>query len=304
MKEVLSDIVICGAGPAGLTAAIYARRACLETIVIDKQMSGGQMLTTTEIANYPGVPETDGTSLSMKMDEHAKSLGAEFINEEITAFDFTKGALTVTTSDTVVKAKAVILAMGASRRTLAVDGEERLIGRGVSYCATCDGFFFRGKNVAVVGGGNSALEEAIYLSQICKEVTLIHRRDEFRGVKHLEEQVRKNEKIKLLLNSKVEKIDGENKVEKIVVNTSGTSSEYPIDAVFVSVGTIPVNALLKDLITLTASGHVNAGEDTKTNIEGVFAAGDLRQKPLYQIITAASDGAIAATMAHAFIHGQ
>ena len=297
------DVAIIGEGPAGMTAAIYATRAGLSTVIIEKAFSGGQMGITPEIDNYPGFESISGFELAINMSNHAKKLGAEIKRADVSEFVFKDGENTIRTSAGDIEAKTVILALGASHRKLSVEGEERYTGLGVSYCATCDGNFFRGREVCVVGGGNTALEDALYLSKICTKVYLIHRRDSFRGFDALSKRIFETENIFPVLDSVVESINGEERVSSVSVrNTkSGEVREIPVSGCFVAIGMEPNTELVRGKINLTASGHIAAGEDTETNLPGVFAAGDIRQKVSYQIITAAADGAVAATRAGAYI---
>lgn len=297
------DVIIIGAGPAGLSAGIYAARAGLKTLIIERLFSGGQISTSFEIENYPGFTVIGGADIGFKMEEHAKKAGAEFKNTEVLSVSLNGKVKIIKTSSEELEAKSVILAMGAKRREIGAQNEQRFYGQGVSYCATCDGAFYKNKTVAVVGGGNTALEDALYLANLCSKVYLIHRRDEFRGVKVLSDNVKKASNIELLLNKKVDSINGENTVSTLTLTDTKTSekSEIKVDGLFVAVGTVPETVLVKDIIALDENGYIKAGEDCKTNIEGVFAAGDLRLKPLKQVITAASDGAVAATAAAAYI---
>lgn len=306
MKEVLADILVVGGGPAGLTAAIYARRAGLGATVVEKLFYGGQITTTPDIANYPGLPNVEGFELAGILERQAKELGAELMSAEVTGFDFTPGELAVLTKPGRMNCRAMILAMGAQRRKLGIEGEEAFAGRGVSYCATCDGNFFAGKDVAVIGGGNTALEDALYLAGLCDKVYLVHRREEFRGGRALESSVRETSNIELSLNRIPLKIEGGMKVESLTVKDVKTGEEetLPVSAVFIAVGTVAETGLLRGLIPLDSQGRIEAGEDCSTPVPGVFAAGDLRKKPLYQIITAASDGAVAATAAFHFLRGE
>ncbi len=303
MWEVLSDVLIVGAGPAGLTAAMYACRAGMKALVAEKLVPGGQMGSTPEIANYPGVPDTSGWALTELMRGQAKALGAEIRTAEATGFDFAPGDLAVLTTDGPLTARAIILALGARRRTLGIPGEAEFTGRGVSYCATCDGNFFKGRDVAVVGGGNTALEDALYLAGLCRGVTLIHRRDAFRGGRVLEERVRATPNITLCLNAVPTRVEGSASAEAVTLRdcVTGQESRLAASALFVAVGTVPETELLRGLLPLDAQGRVLAGEDTKTPVAGVFVAGDMRAKPLYQIVTATADGAVAATAAFQFL---
>ncbi len=297
------DVAIVGEGPAGMTAAIYATRAGLSTVIIEKAFSGGQMGITPEIDNYPGFESISGFELAMNMANHAKKLGAEVKRADVLEFVFKDGENIVKTSSGDIEAKTVILALGASHRKLGVPGEEKYTGLGVSYCATCDGNFFRGREVCVIGGGNTALEDALYLSKICTKVYLIHRRDSFRGFDALAKRIFETENISPVLDSVVESINGEERVSSVTVRNvkSDEITEIPISGCFVAVGMEPNTELLKEKVKLTASGHIAAGENTETNLPGVFAAGDIREKISYQIITAAADGAVAASRAGAYI---
>lgn len=297
------DVAIIGEGPAGMTAAIYTTRAGLSTVVVEKMFAGGQMGETPEIDNYPGFESVSGFELSSKMSAHAKKAGAESVHADVLGFEFSEGNNIIKTSDRDIIAKTIILSMGASHRQLGVPGENEYRGRGVSYCATCDGNFFRGRDVCVVGGGNTALEDALYLANICNKVYLIHRRDSFRGFETLAKKVSDCNNIELILNSVVEKISGDEKVSSVSLRnkTSNEHSEISVSGCFIAVGTTPNTELIRDKITLTDSGHIDAGEDTVTNLPGIFAAGDIRNKVSYQIVTACADGAVAAHMAGIFI---
>lgn len=297
------DVAIIGEGPAGMTAAIYATRAGLSAVVLEKAFPGGQMAITPEIDNYPGFEHISGFELSDKMSKQAKNLGAEIMRADVSNIDFTPGNNTITTTKGEISAKTVILALGASHRTLGIPGEDAFRGKGVSYCATCDGNFFRGRDVCVIGGGNTALEDALYLSNICNKVYLIHRRDTFRGFDALVKRVLETENIVTVLDSVPEEICGDERVTSISVKNvkSSETSSIAVSGCFVAIGTAPNTDLVRDKITLTADGHIAAGENTETNLPGVYAAGDVREKVSYQIITAASDGAVAAHMAGIFI---
>lgn len=288
------DVIIIGAGPAGLNSALYSSRAGLKTLVLEKTFVGGQAATTYEVDNYIGVEKCDGATLAMKMEAQAKSFGAEIKYEDV--LDINIEEKRIKTGKNEYKAKAIILAMGANPRTLGLENESRLRGRGVSYCATCDGNFFKNKTACVVGGGDTALEDALYLSALCKKVYLIHRRDKFRAVNHLCEKVGKNSKIELIMDSTVEKINGEDLMESIIVKNVKTNEETKIetDALFVAIGTKPNSEIVKGKIDMDNGGYIITDENMQTSKEGIFAAGDIRQKVLRQIITAASDGAIAA----------
>lgn len=300
------QLFVIGGGPAGLSAAIYAARAGLHTAVWEPEFSGGQMVNTAEIVNYPGFSQISGAELAMSMESHAKALGVTFLPHRVTGLSLEPDDLRVVADSESMPAQAVILAMGAARRPLGCPGEASFTGRGVSYCATCDGGFFKNKRAVVVGGGNTALEDALYLANICSEVFLIHRRDRFRGHAALEKAVRAHPRITLLLDSVVTEITGTRQVEAALVQNvkTGDTQSLSTDAVFIAVGTLPSTQLLQGTKLLDDNGFVVAGEDTLTVIPGVFAAGDLRRKPLYQIVTACADGAVAATAAAHFLLGK
>lgn len=290
------DVVIIGGGPAGYSAALYSARGMLSTLVVNRGADGGQMVNTRQIDNYPGAGVgMGGWDLGEKMKDQAVQFGAEIKNGTVASVELTGQLKTVTLSDgTEITARAVILAMGAYPRPLGVKGEAEFRGKGVSYCATCDGMFFRKKTVAVVGGGDTAIEDALLLAKTCEKVYLIHRRDTFRAAPVEVELAKNTENIELVLCDTVEEICGEQKVTEVKLHSGRTLA---VDGVFVAVGTIPDTELVKEQVTLNAQGYVVADETTKTNLPGVYVAGDLRVKPLRQVITAASDGAVAATQA-------
>ncbi|MDR1736749.1 MAG: FAD-dependent oxidoreductase [Oscillospiraceae bacterium] len=298
------SISIIGAGPAGLSAAIYARRAGLAVTVWEKTAPGGQMNNTPSIENYPGVPDVGGFELGDKMRAQAAGAGAEFRSSEIQGVDLSGERPMLLTKDGGHECGALILAMGASPRKLDIAGEARLAGRGVSYCAVCDGYFFKGQDVAVIGGGNTALGDALYLSGICQSVTIVHRRNEFRGEAYLSKQVIAKPNIRLLLSAVPEEITGEKKVGALRVRMleKGETQELLLSAVFAAVGSVPSTHLVRGKLALDDYGYILAGEDTRTSHPAVFAAGDIRKKELRQIITAAADGAVAATMAAHYLN--
>ncbi len=300
------DVLIVGGGPAGYTAALYAVRAGLSAAVIEKMAAGGQMCETAQIENYPAFEEIDGYTLGDKMKTGAEKFGAVTVFDEVTSLSLTEEIKTVTTAGgETLRGKAVILAMGAVHRHLGVAREAELVGAGVAYCATCDGMFFRGKRVAVVGGGNSAAADALFLSGICEEVTLIHRRDTLRAAKSYHAPLMAKENVKILYNHKVKELLGTPRLSGVLLENTvtGEAKELALDGLFISVGRAPNTALLAGQVTLDDAGYIIAGEDTKTNLRGVFAAGDIRTKPLRQIVTAAADGATAAHMAELFLAG-
>lgn len=297
------DLIIIGSGPAGLSAAVYGKRAGLDLLVLEKNpMSGGQVLNTYEVDNYLGMPGMDGFDMGTRFREHADRLGVEF--QETTALSLEdKGtAKLVRTSDGELEAKTVILATGAVHAMLGVLGEERLGGKGVSYCATCDGAFFRGRTVAVVGGGDVALEDAIYLARACEKVYLIHRRDELRGAMVLQEELKSLPNVEILYSHVVEEILGEDAVEGVNLKDrrTGKASSLPVAGVFVAVGIRPETELVQGLAACDENGYVLAGEDCATDVPGLFVAGDVRRKPIRQIVTAVADGANAAVSAGAY----
>ena len=297
------DLFIIGAGPAGLSAAIYARRAGLSVTVAEAAMYGGQILTTPEVENYPALKKIAGWELAESLYEQATALGTELIFEEVVGIEDLGKSKLVRTSSGAYEARTVIIANGAKRRKLDVPGEDRLLGRGVSYCATCDGAFFTGKVAAVVGGGSTALEDALYLANLCQRVHLIHRREGFRGQQTLLDAVLAHEKIEVHTNRVPLEVVGEEAVNAIRLRdtVSGEEESIATDAVFVAIGLSPDNKAFDPLIKLDESGYVLAAEDCHTNIPGIFVAGDTRRKALRQIVTAASDGAIAATEAAAYL---
>ena len=303
----LYDTIIIGNGPAGLTAAIYAARAGYKTLVVsDNPAGGGQIATTYEVANYPGLNGISGMELGEKFRQHAKELGAVELLDRVSGIAEEKGAesekasfplLCVVTGKEKLLSKSVIIATGADHRKLQVPGEDRLSGAGVSYCATCDGGFFRKKTVAVVGGGDVALEDAIYLSRFAEKVYIIHRRDEFRGVKALQSELLSNEKIEPIYDTVVTEIEGDMSVSSLKLQNVKTKEErtLPVNGLFIAVGIKPNLEGISGLPELDEAGYIKADESCVTSIPGVFAAGDVRTKALRQVITAAADGANAVT---------
>ena len=290
---MIYDVIVVGAGPAGLAAGIYGKRAGLNILILDtSSVSGGQILNTYEVDNYPGLPGISGQDLADDMRSHCEKLGVPFARGRVSSI-INKGEVKelITRKETFVT-KTVIIATGATNRKLGCPGEEELSGLGVSYCATCDGAFFKDKEVAVVGGGDVALEDAVYLSRFCSKVNLIHRRDEFRGAAILQEQVHKAENINLILDSTVKSINGTNSVESITIENKKTKEEggLALAGVFIAVGTVP-NTNIEGLPQMDDGGYIIADETGKTSIDGIFAAGDVRTKQLRQVITATSDGA-------------
>lgn len=299
------DVIIIGSGPAGLAAAIYAKRAALETLVLEKTpISGGQIINTYEVDNYPGLPGISGMELGQKMRGHVDAQHAEVktatVKEIIDHGDYKL----VCTSDGDFETRTVVLAMGASHRQLGVPGENELCGMGVSYCATCDGAFFKGRDVAVVGGGDVALEDALFLARGCNKVYLIHRRDAFRGAKVLQKQVEEKENIVCVMDSVVDEIVGEDLVEKVCISNKKTqqSSELSVQGIFIAVGISPNTKEMQGLPKQDDAGYIIAAEDGVTDIPGIFVAGDCRTKQLRQVITATADGANAITSVERYLY--
>ncbi len=297
------DLIIIGSGPAGLSAAIYGKRAGLDLLVVEQApMSGGQVLNTYEVDNYLGMPGINGFDMGVQFRDHADKLGVKFAEACVSAIQDNGNTKTVVTDDGPLEARAVILASGAVHAQLGVPGEERLSGKGVSYCATCDGAFFRGQTVAVVGGGDVALEDAAYLARTCEKVYLIHRRDQLRGAFVLQQDLEALPNVEVLYSHVVEEILGETAVEGIRVKNLKTEETLtlPLAGLFVAVGIRPGTELVRGLADCDEGCYVLAGEDCATSVPGLFAAGDVRKKPLRQIVTAVADGANAAVAAGSY----
>ena len=299
------DLIIIGSGPAGLAAAVYAQRAKLDTLVVEKAMvSGGQVLTTYEVDNYPGLPGIGGYDLGIKFREHADRLGARFVEDEVLNIqDGGKGAIKrVVCEHETYEARALILATGAVHRKLGIPGEEELAGAGVSYCATCDGAFFRNKVTAVVGGGDVAVEDAIFLARMCSKVYLIHRRNELRAAKSLQENLLSLDNVEVIWDTVADSINGDGMVKSLSLTNvkNGQKRELDVQGVFIAVGITPESRAFEGLVDMD-HGYIRAGEDTVTSAPGIFAAGDVRTKPLRQIITAAADGANAITSVERYL---
>lgn len=298
------DIVVIGAGPAGLAAGIYGRRAGLEVLILDASpLSGGQILSTYEIDNYPGLPGLSGPALSEKMRAHSDKLGVEFATGRVKSIIDHGSYKELVTRKVTFEARAVIVATGASNKRLGCQGEDELSGMGVSYCATCDGAFFKEKTVAVVGGGDVALEDALYLARGCAKVYLIHRRDAFRGAAVLQKQVKATANIEIIYDTVVDSINGSASVESLTLTNKNNENvtNIPVDGVFIAVGTVPNTTGIEGLPAIDEAGYIIAGEDGITSIDGIYAAGDVRTKQLRQVITAAADGANAVTSADRFL---
>ncbi|MDD2972316.1 MAG: thioredoxin-disulfide reductase [Lachnospiraceae bacterium] len=295
---MIYDLIIIGSGPAGLTAAIYAMRAKLNTLVIEESgASGGQVLTTYEVDNYPALPGIGGFELGTKMREHADKMGASFVDATVMELINEGKTKKVVTGNETYETRSVIIATGASHAKLNIPGEETLAGMGVSYCATCDGAFFKNRTTAVVGGGDVAVEDAIFLSRLCKKVYLIHRRDSLRAAQILQDNLREIHNIEVIWDSVVTQIQGEEQVEKLIVKNvkKEETSELPVDGIFIAVGIHPNTARFQPLLKTDKAGYITADETGVTNVPGIFVAGDARTKQLRQIVTAVSDGANAVT---------
>ena len=303
MKKDLYDVVIIGGGPGGYTAALYCARSGYSVLVLEKLSPGGQMATTGQVDNYPGFEEgIDGFELGEKMKKGADRFGAETAFDEVTEVQLTGNPKKVVTTSGTVMARSVILATGASPRTLGLEGEERLRGRGVAYCATCDGMMYKNKTVIVSGGGNSAVADALYLAKICQKVYLVHRRDTLRASKIYMEAL-KDSGVEILWNSRIQKILYEKRVNGAVIEDipSGETREIACDGVFVAIGRVPDTGLFQGQVDLDPQGYFVADETTKTSVPGVFAVGDARTKPMRQIVTAAADGAVASHFVEEFL---
>ncbi|MDD5128907.1 MAG: thioredoxin-disulfide reductase [Candidatus Omnitrophica bacterium] len=299
---MIYDLIIVGAGPAGLTAALYAGRSRLNTLMIEKMAPGGRILMSESIENYPGFPGGVTTvELIDRMEKQVRELGVRFESDEVLDLDCLKK--TVITSSATFAAKALIIASGAHPRKLNIPGEKEFTGRGVSYCATCDAPFYRDKNVVLVGGGNAVAEEAIYLSRFASSVSVIHRRQDLRASAILQEKMQQNKKIKFILSSLVTEVKGTKKVEAIRIKDLSTGKEDDLccDGVFIYIGYEPETTFLKDKIQMDEAGFIIADDSMSTSVEGVFACGDCRKKSLYQVINACGDGAVAADSAYKFI---
>ena len=289
------DIIIVGAGPAGLTAALYALRANKKVLILEAKSYGGQIINAAKIENYPGIAEVSGFDYATTLYNQVKNLGAEFKFETVIRIEEDKSVITKANT---YQAKAIILATGSENRKLNLPNEDKFIGRGVSYCATCDGNFYRNKTVAVIGGGNTALEDAIYLSNLVEKLYLIHRRDEFRGEEKLVDELKTKENVEIIFNSNVVSLNGDKKLDSIVVeDNSGNKKELNVDGLFIAIGREPKNSIFANIIDLDENGYIKYTGDVYTNVTGIYVAGDAKVKELRQLTTAVSDGAIAATTA-------
>ena len=295
--EKIYDVIIVGAGPAGMTAAVYTSRGNLSTLMLERGMPGGQMANTEEIENYPGFETILGPELSTKMFEHAKAFGAEYAYGDVTEVIDEGNYKTIKSGNKEYKARAIIITTGAEYKKMGVPGEKELTGFGVSYCAVCDGAFFKKKNIVVIGGGDSAVEEGGYLTRFADKVTIIHRRDELRAQKILQDRAFANEKIDFIWNSTVKQVNGKDgKISSVtlVSTVDGTETEFETEGMFVYIGMDPLTAPFKNLGILDEHGYVVTNENMETSVPGIYAAGDVRQKMLRQVVTATGDGSIAA----------
>lgn len=302
-EQTIYDIVIIGSGPGGMTAGVYGGRAELKTLILEKNFHGGQMVSTSEIENYPALPDTNGIELSNKMLEHAKKFGAKIEYKGVDSIEvLDNGLKKLVAGGEEILARAVILSMGSTPRKLGVENEDKFTGRGVGYCAICDGGFYRNKIVAVNGGGDTAVEDAIYLSRIASKVYLVHRRDELRANKTLQTRLFESG-VEVVWNSTIKEIAGENKLDYIVTvdKTDGSERKIELDGLFIAIGGIPTSGLVSELVELNPQGYIVTNEDCETSVPGIYAVGDIRQKSLRQVITAAADGAIAVHAAEKYI---
>lgn len=296
-EEKVYDVVIIGAGPAGMTAAVYTSRANLSTLMLERGMPGGQMANTEEVENYPGFETILGPELSTKMFEHAKKFGAEYAYGDVKEIIDGEEYKTIIAGSKEYKARSIIISSGAEYKKIGVPGEKELGGRGVSYCAVCDGAFFKGKELFVIGGGDSAVEEGVYLTRFASKVTIVHRRDELRAQKILQERAFANEKVDFIWNTTLKQInekDGKVGSVTLVSTVDGTETEHPADGVFVYIGMLPLTKPFGNLGITNETGYIETNERMETKVAGIFAAGDVREKTLRQIVTATGDGSIAA----------
>ena len=301
--EKIYDVVIVGAGPAGMTAAVYASRANLSTLMLERGMPGGQVANTEEVENFPGFDYITGPELSNKMFEHAQKFGAEYKYGDIKNVELDGDIKVIKTASENILARSLIIATGTEHKKLGIPGEELLSGRGVSYCAVCDGAFFKEKHLVVIGGGDSAVEEGMFLTKYASKVTIVHRRDELRAQKILQDRAFNNDKIEFTWNTEIQSINGDSKVSSVTLKNKETDEVYDYDAdgVFIYIGLQPLTAPFKDLGILTEDNYIESNEEMETPIKGIFAAGDVRVKSLRQIVTATGDGSIAAQNASEYL---
>lgn len=301
--EKVYDLIIIGAGPAGLTASIYAKRAMLDFLFLEKWLPGGEIANTYEVENYPGINYVSGAQLADKMIDHTKDLGIKICLESVDEVDFSKDIKKIVTNYNTYYSKTVLIATGASSKKIGMPNEEKLKGRGISYCAVCDGALYKDKTVAVIGGGDVAVEDAIYLSRVAKKVYLIHRRDKLRAAKRYQEKMFKLKNVEVIWDSEVKKFNGEEFLDSIDIINKKTKEERNIEVngVFVAIGMVPNIDFLKDSVKLSDTGWIITDDFLETSVEGVFAAGDVRDKSLRQIVTSVNDGALAVSMAQKYL---
>lgn len=302
-SENVYDVIIAGAGPAGMTSAVYTSRARMKTLMVEKDLPGGQMTKTEEIENYPGFEMILGPDLSNKMFEHSKKFGADYVRGDIKEIIDGYPLKTVVIDDKEYKSKSIIIATGAKHRKIGIPGESELSGFGVSYCAVCDGAFFADQELVVVGGGDSAVEEAIFLTRFASKVTIIHRRDELRAQKIIQKRAFDNEKINFIWNHTVEEVLGDGLVTGVLIKDkiTGETREFPCSGIFIYIGMDPLSDCVKDLGITNENGYIVVDEDMKTSVKGIFSAGDVNEKMLRQIITATGDGSVAALSAQQYV---
>ena len=306
--QKIHDIIIIGGGAAGVTAAIYGYRAGKDILIIEKAVFGGQIIATSEIENYPGISSVKGYSFASELQQQIKDMDIPHVSDEVLGIEDSDGKWKVICTHASYHGRTIIIAAGTKNRLLGIEGEKRYTGHGLSYCATCDGAFYRNKTVAVVGGGNTALEEALYLSLLCRTVYLIHRSDALTGEEMLQKRVSESGNIRTLFNTRILALHGSANLEYLELETSGQSSGYTeilrVDGLFAAIGQIPRNEIFSSVVGLDENGYIIADDSCHTGTEGIFAAGDCRTKQLRQLITAASDGAVAATEAIRFLNKQ
>ena len=300
-SRTIYDVVIIGA--AGMTAAVYASRAELKTVMLERGVPGGQMANTEEVENFPGFVMTTGPELSSKMFEHAQTFGAEYKYGDIKSVEVDGDIKILKTSSEEIHTKSVIIATGAEYKTIGVPGEDLLRGRGVSYCAVCDGAFFKERELVVIGGGDSAVEEGVFLTKYASKVTIVHRRDELRAQKILQDRAFKNDKIEFIWDTELQTINGDSRVESVTLKNKNTGEtyDYKADGVFIYIGMLPLTSPFEDLGILNENGYIVTNEEMETDIPGIFAAGDVREKSLRQIVTATGDGSLAAQNAQGYL---
>lgn len=302
-EEKIYDVIVAGAGPAGMTSAVYTSRANMETLMIERGIPGGQVANTEDIENYPGFDHILGPDLSMKMFEHAQKFGAEYTTGHIKEVRDGYPYKTVVVGEKAYKTKSVIVGTGAQPRKLGIPGENEFSGKGVSYCAVCDGAFFKDKEVVVIGGGDSAVEEGVFLTRFASKVTIVHRRDEFRAQKILQKRAFENDKIDMIWNHTVPKIHGETKVTGVTLRhtQTGKEKEFSCDGTFIYIGMDPLSQCVQGLGIVNEAGYIETDEQMNTSVKGIFAAGDIREKTLRQVVTATGDGSIAAQTAQQYV---